>query len=120
MVRQVLPAPPGLPTGQLIGKKGNNLKHLQARSGAHIYVDAEIKAVVVTGDGKSVARAIDLLQAQFRAWKTAATTLYPQSRDIVYVLSTKGPFCFASVQPGSGAAALLCSSQVVQVQRQRG
>lgn len=55
-------APEGLPVGQLIGKSGSNIKHLQARSGSRIAVDPASGFVKVTGKPEAIAMSLQLLE----------------------------------------------------------
>lgn len=71
--RQSIPLPEGLPVGQLIGRKGSNIRHLQSKSGARIAVRGDAGIVTVTGSAFDIIAALSLLEAQFASWRSSGT-----------------------------------------------
>ena len=63
--------PAGLGVGQVIGKKGSNIKYLQTRCGARMSVNTVFETVTVTGSATAVALALKLLEAQFASWRSS-------------------------------------------------
>ena len=59
--------------GQMIGKKGSNIRHLQYKSGARIAVNGDAGFVTVTGSAPDISAAVNLLQAQFASWRSSGT-----------------------------------------------
>ena len=69
--RQTVAVPPGMDLGQVIGKAGSNLKHLQARSGTRMFVDNSSESVIVQGRAKDVSTAVEMLAKQFESWRSS-------------------------------------------------
>ena len=63
--------PAGLGIGQLIGKQGSNIKHLQSRTSARMAVDTVSETVTITGEKTDVSLALALLEAQFASWRSS-------------------------------------------------
>lgn len=72
--RQTLYAPQGLPMGQLIGKGGSNVKHIQSRSGARVNVNSDAGVVSISGSTLSVSTAVQLFEGQFASWRSSGTS----------------------------------------------
>ncbi len=73
--RRTIPLPEGLPVGQLIDKKGSNIRHLQSKSGSRIAVNGDAGVVTVTGSAFDVTATENLLQAQFASWRSSGTAV---------------------------------------------
>lgn len=69
--RVVVKVPKGLAVGQLIGKQGSNIKHLQTASCARMAVDTISESVTISGNAADVSRAVKLLEAQFASWRSS-------------------------------------------------
>ena len=76
--RTVVQIPPGLALGQLIGKAGSNIKHLQTTCGARMSVNNSSETVTVSGNTADVKLAQKLLQAQFDSWRSSGDLLSAQ------------------------------------------
>ena len=63
--------PAGLGVGQVIGKQGSNIKHLQTRCGARMSVDTNDEKLIVSGSATAVSLALRLLEAQFASWRSS-------------------------------------------------
>ncbi|DBA85228.1 TPA: hypothetical protein ACH3X2_005931 [Trebouxia sp. C0005] len=103
--RQTFPLPEGFPVGQLIGKKGSNIRHLQSKSGSRIAVNADAGIVTVSGSASDIAAAVNLLQAQFASWRSSAATAYPHSTEVKYGLkgaaTTESQLVFMAATAGA-------------------
>ena len=75
--RRTIPLPEGLPVGQLIGKRGSNIRHLQFKSGSRIAVNGDAGFVTVTGSASDITAAVNLLQAQFASWRSSGIACFP-------------------------------------------
>ncbi len=75
--RRTVFAPEGLGVGQLIGKKGSNVRHLQSRSGARVNVNADAGTVIVSGSSSDVSGAVELLEGQFASWRSSGVPRCP-------------------------------------------
>ena len=73
--RTVVRIPSGLAVGQLIGKQGSNIKHLQTRSCARMAVDTASETVTISGNVADVELAQKLLEAQFASWRSSGKLL---------------------------------------------
>ena len=73
--RQTVHAPEGMPMGQLIGKRGSNVRHLQSRSGARINIDTNAGTITVSGSASDVSAALKRLKGQFASWRSSGTIL---------------------------------------------
>ena len=73
--RQTVHAPEGMPMGQLIGKRGSNVRHLQSRSGARINIDTNAGTMTVSGSASDVSAALQRLESQFASWRSSGTIL---------------------------------------------
>lgn len=69
--RTIVKVPQGLALGQLIGKAGSNIKHLQTRSCARMSVDNASQTVTISGNTADVALALKLLEVQFDSWRSS-------------------------------------------------
>lgn len=63
--------PAGLGMGQIIGKQGSNIKHLQSRSCARMSVDSATETVRISGSAAEISFAVKLLEAQFACWRSS-------------------------------------------------
>ena len=63
--RAVVKVPAGLAVGQLIGKQGSNIKHLQTTSCTRMAVDTNSETITISGSAADVSRGVKLLEAQF-------------------------------------------------------
>ena len=72
--RRTLYAPQGLAIGQLIGKGGSNVKHVQSRSGARVNVNADDGSIVISGSTLDVSKAMQLFEGQFASWRSSGTS----------------------------------------------
>ena len=59
-------APEGISVGQLIGKSGSNIKHLQERSGSRIAIEPGL--VKIKGSPEATSIALQLWEQQFKSW----------------------------------------------------
>lgn len=73
--RRTIPLPEGLPVGQLIGRKGSNIRHLQSKSASRIAVNDDADIVTVTGSASEISAAVNLLQAQFASWRSSGIAI---------------------------------------------
>ncbi|KAL3145248.1 hypothetical protein ABBQ32_000992 [Trebouxia sp. C0010 RCD-2024] len=85
--RVVVKVPKGLAVGQLIGKQGSNIKHLQTASCARMAVDTISESVTISGNAADVSRAVKLLEAQFASWRSSAVSAYPHPTEVNYVMN---------------------------------
>lgn len=69
--RTVVKVPSGLAMGQIIGKRGSNIKHLQTVACARMAVDTASGTLTISGSTSDVSRAVKLLEAQFESWRSS-------------------------------------------------
>ena len=84
--------PAGLGIGQMIGKQGSNIKHLQSRSRARMNVDAATETVRISGSDAEISFALKLLEAQFASWRSSGESpAFARFQPLVLLFASRKP-----------------------------
>ena len=88
-----IPLPSGVPSGAIIGRGGRNIRLVQQRSGARVFVDNTANVVKVSGAAAAVEAATALINAQIEAIMSSGTAITRRASLASVIMISTSCFC---------------------------